>query len=278
MLEATQPFADALVASLYDAFPFDADVPFYLELAGRAARDGDGTRAGARGRVLEVGCGTGRLLLPLSAAGHQVVGVDASPPMLALARRKLDRAGIGRDQEGSLLEADMRCFDAGGDFDLAVMAVATFGYLLTREDQAAALTTIARHLRPGGLLALDLLCPRPAWLLEPAGSLRQDVCGTLPDGTLVMRTETVVSSDLSAQLRVTRAAYELVGADGGVTKRVVQWPSRFTYRFEAEHLLERAGFVVEAVRGGYQNEPFTGESRTMLFVARRGPARRYSDG
>jgi hypothetical protein len=85
----------------------------------------------------------------------------------------------------------------------------------------------------------------------------------------VARTEAVVSIDLAAQVRVIRSAYEVVADDGTVTKRFVEWPFRYTYRFEAEHLLERAGFEIEAVYGGYRREPFASESRTMLFLARR---------
>jgi hypothetical protein len=58
-----------------------------------------------------------------------------------------------------------------------------------------------------------------------------------------------------------------------IEKRFVEWPYRWTYRFEAEHLLERAGFEVEAVYGGYQREPFVSESATMLFLARTPTAR-----
>ena len=69
-----QPWDDADIASLYDAFPFTDDLDFYAGLAGTQG-----------GRVLELGCGSGRILVPLARAGHHVVGVDTSPHMLALA-------------------------------------------------------------------------------------------------------------------------------------------------------------------------------------------------
>jgi hypothetical protein len=58
-----------------------------------------------------------------------------------------------------------------------------------------------------------------------------------------------------------------------VTKRFVEWPYRWTYRFEAEHLLERAGFIVEGLYGGYQREAFTSSSPAMVFLARRAATR-----
>ena len=88
-------------------------------------------------------------------------------------------------------------------------------------------------------------------------------------GITVARTETMVSTDLAAQVRVIRSAYEVVAADGSLTKRFVEWPLRFTYRFEAEHLLERAGFAIEGVYGGYGREPYTGDAPILLLLARR---------
>jgi SAM-dependent methyltransferase len=258
LLETTQPFADAFVASLYDAFPFDADLALYRELASETG-----------GRVLEAACGTGRVLVPLALAGFSVVGLDVSAEMLSLARAKLAGAEDGARGRGRLVEADMRSFDLGEQFDLAVVAAKSFAHLTGRADQEAALRSIARHVRAGGLVALDLLHPSPEWLRDPPGSLRQDLCERIDDGAVVIRTETVVSTDLAQQVRVIRSAYELVSPDGSVTKRLVEWPYRWTYRFEAEHLLERAGFAVEALYGGYGREPFTSASPTMVMIARR---------
>jgi len=263
LVQADQPWGDAALARLYDAFPFAADLPLYLDLA-----------AAEGGRVLEVACGSGRVLVPLARAGHQVVGLDASPHMLALAHDKLAAAGPAVAARARLVPGDMRSFDLDGEegapFALAIVAVKSFAYLVDRDEQLRSLATIVAHLRPGGLLALDFLHPAPAWLLEPPGSLRQDLVQHVPEwGVTVARTETVVSTDLATQVRVIRSAYEVVTDAGTVTKRFVEWPFRYTYRFEAEHLLERAGFRLEAVHGGYQREPFASDSRAMLFLARR---------
>ena len=77
-----------------------------------------------------------------------------------------------------------------------------------------------------------------------------------------------MSTDLATLVRVTRSAYETV-SDGVVTKHFVEWPFRYTHRFEAEHLLEQAGFVVESVQGGYQGVAFTSDSSVFLLVGRR---------
>ncbi len=249
---------DAQIANLYDVFPFAADLPMYRRLA-----------AAQGGRVLEVACGSGRVLVPLVEAGNQVVGLDASPHMLELARSKL--ASVDAGASTRLVQGDMRDFDLGETFDLAIIATKSFAYLLDRADQALALMCIARHLRPGGLLALDLLHPRPAWVSSPPGSLRQDLTAFVPRlDAIVSRTETMVETDLARQVRIIRSAYEIVSADGAVTKRFVEWPYRYTYRFEAEHLLERAGFTIDAVLGDYDEQArFHSDSNAMVFLARR---------
>src|SRR4051794_31849568 len=81
---------------------------------------------------------------------------------------------------------------------------------------------VAAHLRPGGLLVIDLLNPTRDWLSRPAGSVRQDVFGHLPSGASVARTETMVSTDLATLVRVIRSAYE-TASDGVVTKHFVEW-------------------------------------------------------
>jgi len=257
VLRADQPWADAELARLYDVFPFTDDVPLYLELAQRQGR-----------RVLEVACGSGRVLVPLVRAGFDVVGVDASEHMLALARSKLARENLSAE----LALLDMRRLELPRrDFDLAIVAVKSFAYLTEASEQLECLRAIGEHLRPGGVLAMDLLHPSLEWLSAPRGSMRDDLLQHVPErGITLSRVESVVSTDLARQIRVIRSIYETVD-DGGrvLDKRFVEWPYRWMHRFEAEHLLQRAGFEIEAIFGGYVGEPFTSDSPTMLFLARK---------
>jgi SAM-dependent methyltransferase len=252
---------DEELAALYDLFPFQEDVPFYVELA--------------RGlRVLELACGSGRLLAALAGVAESVVGVDASPHMLARARRRLRAEAAGSGSRMWLVEADMRTLDGEGrpegGFDLAVVAAKGFGYLLTVEDQLASLGAIHRALAPGGRLALDLLNPTEAWLRREPGWLWTDLLQEVPDqGVVVSRKESVVATDHTAQVRTMRSEYEVVDGEGLVRKRFAEWPIRWTTRFEAEHLLGRAGFEVRGVHGGYDGGPYEADSPTLLIVAAR---------
>ena len=211
LVQVEQPWTDAGMARLYDAFQYDADLPWYLELA-----------AAQGGRVLELACGSGRVLLPLARAGHEVVGLDSSPHMLALAREQLDAEEPAVAGRVRLQQGDMREFQLGQTFELAIIAARSFAYLLTRADQQHALAAVAAHLRPGGLLALDLLNPPPAWLLAPPGSLHQDVVQyDAARRVTIARTEAVVSTDLATQIRVIRSAYEVVADDA--SRRSTCW-------------------------------------------------------
>jgi hypothetical protein len=167
------------------------------------------------------------------------------------------------------VEADMLGFDLGPErFGLALLPARSFGYLQTPGEQLQALRTIRRHLEPGAALVMDLLNPTPEWLAEEPGRPRRDLVQHLPEERRVItRTETVVSTDFAAQVRVGRSEYEVVSGDGEVRKRFVQWPFRFTFRHEAEHLLARAGFDVRDVFGGYRGQPFESGSRAIVVVA-----------
>jgi len=256
LVRADHPWVDAQLAQLYDVFPFDGDLPLYLELAKQEG-----------GRVLEVACGSGRVAVPLARAGHHVTGIDASPHMLALAQAKLEKA----QTSATLEQADMRTFHVDGEFDLAIIAVKSFAYLTEPADQLATLERIAAHLRPDGLFAIDFLHPNPDWIKLPNGAMRDDLLAhSAEHGFTLSRVESVVRTELSRQVRVIRSRYEAVDDRGSViARRFVEWPYRWTHRFEAEHLLARAGFDVEALYGGYEREAFTDQSSTMLFLARK---------
>ena len=120
-IQAAHPWGEAVLAPLYDAFPFSDDLPLYVELAEAATREG--------GQVLEVACGSGRVLVALARAGCRITGVDVSPHMLALAREKLMAAGPDVAARARLVQADMRSFELGEQFDMAFIAVKSFSYL-----------------------------------------------------------------------------------------------------------------------------------------------------
>jgi len=234
----------------------DEDLPF---LEGMAARCGS--------PILELACGTGRALLPLARRGFQVTGVDVSPAMLAIARSRLQAAGL--DGRVRLLQQDMRALELEGRFNLAFALVNSFSHMLTLDDQLAALAAVRRHLEPGGILILDLFNPDMGRLLDFRGHLVLDkqMADPLTGHTITKyRSEQV---DLGQQIiDVTYVMDELDG-EGVLRRTIFPFALRYFYRFELELLLRYAGFELEAIYGSYDLEEFGGESPKMIAVARQ---------
>jgi len=244
-------------ARYYDADygAIDDDVPFYRGLAQRCG-----------GRVLEVMCGSGRLLKPLARDGHRLAGVDISAAMLARAHERLVAAGL-RDRV-ELLEADIRERAPDGPFDLAIVAINSFMHLASIADQLAALERIYAALRPGGLLAIDLYNPDSRQLAEQSGQVMLDKAFVLDDGTQVQKF-VVQQADLAAQINHVTFLYDEIDAGGQVRRTTLPFTMRWLYRYELEHLLARAGFAQEALYGSYELDEYHAASELMLTVARK---------
>jgi SAM-dependent methyltransferase len=154
---AREPFADA---ALYD-FEYRrrrADVTFYRRLAA------DRMKFPAPGPVLDLACGTGRLLIPLLRDGHTVVGVDRAPAMLGAARRRVTRLSTPRRRRCLLLRGDLRRLALRPRFALAVCAFHSVQHLYATRDLRRFFAMAAAALAPGGWLAFDVLPPDPRWL------------------------------------------------------------------------------------------------------------------
>jgi SAM-dependent methyltransferase len=142
-----------LSAKYYDeAYAADeelSDVPFYLDLARSTG-----------GPVLELGCGTGRVLLAIARAGFAIDGVDNSRPMLDRLHRKLELEADHVRERVSVFAGDMRIFRSQRKYPLVIIPFRPLQHMYKIEDQLAALRTAAFHLRDGGVLAFDVYHPR----------------------------------------------------------------------------------------------------------------------
>lgn len=103
--------------------------------------------------VLDVACGTFALDLPLVRRGYRVVGRDLSSDMIRIARRNLRDEGV----QANLGVGDMQSIRLGRTFDAVLCIGTAFNYLTTRPEIRSAIGTFRRHLRPGGLVVLDLV-------------------------------------------------------------------------------------------------------------------------
>ncbi|HEX6384609.1 MAG TPA: class I SAM-dependent methyltransferase, partial [Anaerolineae bacterium] len=191
----------AFIADLYDyVVPYRTrpDVDFFVEAAEVSG-----------GPVLEVGCGTGRILIPTARAGVDIVGLDLSPHMLAVCReRSLDEPAEVRSRV-QLVQADMRDFDVGQSFKLVTLPFRPFQHLTTVEDQITCLESIHRHLVEGGRLILDIFNPSLEALTRDnlGQEFGKEPVFTTPDGRQVVRRHKVVSRDLFNQINHVELVY-----------------------------------------------------------------------
>ena len=217
--------------------------------------------------ILELACGTGRVLLPLARDGYRVVGVDVSPAMLQVARHRV--TGEGLEERVALLEQDMRALSLDQSFTLALVALNSFCHLLSTDDQLAALAGVRQHLEPGGLLLLDLFNPDLGQLLDSRSQITLDRIWTTPDrGHRVMKMRSQ-SVDLAEQIIHVTLLLDEMDGQGQVRRTVFPFEMRYLFRHELELLLRHAGFEVEAIYGSYELADFHAGSERLIAVARR---------
>lgn len=243
-----------------------SDIPFYVDLA-----------LASGGAVLELGAGTGRVALRIAERGVDVVGIDSSDAMLAVARRKLSAANPAGSVE--FVSADMRDFDLrdadGERREFALVAIPFRGFLslMSAEDQTRALERARRHLRPDGRLAFNVFVPDPNMAFEQGDAMRHfsDVSDPRTGAEYVLHQQTAY--DFHNQIASVRMLIEELDAARAVRRRLYRdYRLRYAHRWEIHHLLTACGFEVEALYGDFDLSEFDESSAEMIWVAR--PARR----
>jgi SAM-dependent methyltransferase len=251
------------VAEYYDCLPLfqgRKDIDFYLRFA-----------AAAGDPILELGCGTGRVLLPLAGAGHRVCGLDLSEQMLAQFRRKLGTAAPDTGQRIRLVQGDMAGFDLGERFRLITVPFRPFQHLLTVESQLACLRAAHSHLEPGGRIILDLFHTDPRRLHDQEFLKEREAHGevTLADGRRIRLAERTVTFHRAEQVNDVELIYYVMHPDGRSERLVHAFPIRYFFRYEVEHLLALSNFRVANLFGGFDQSPLRDDSAEMLFVAEK---------
>ena len=252
----TADLAHYIEPSLYDvAYAWHtADIPFWVERAKQA-----------KGPVLEVGCGTGRVLIPTLRAGVDAEGLDLHPGMLEVLKQKAAAAGL----TAQVHPADMRDFTMVRRYALITIPFRGFMHLLTTEDQLRALRCIREHLEPGGALVLNLFYPMFSVIAEPGDEERVEHEFPHPETGLpvalvsVRREYDRVHQLLRAQMEVRES--DARGYAGAVHRH--SFSLRWTYRFEMELLLRSTGFSRYEVAGGFDGRPFARDTDEMVWTA-----------
>lgn len=255
---------DRTDADLYDSYStgLDGDEAFYVEEAKKAD-----------GPVLEIACGTGRIMIPIAESGVSIVGLDRAPAMLEVARRKIAALPEEPRRRMQIVEGDMRTFSLERRFPLAIIPYRAFLHLMTADDQRRALACIREHLADGGRLVFNVFDPSieliAAYMRPPRGTLNHLGSFTHPStGRRVMVSDTRRYDPLEQTLEEHRF-FEEVDDEGRVlSKTTTPLNLRYVHRFEMQHLLERCSYEVEALYGDFRRGPFR-HGNEQVWVARR---------
>lgn len=244
--------APELYDRLFDSLDFD--LPYWLEV-GR----------GAGGPVLEMACGTGRLLLPLRRAGVDVDGFDVSPAMIARLKERASSAGL----EVRVEVADMRDFAMGRRYARIFCGFNGFAHCETIDDQLATLRRAFEHLEPGGALVVHMSYPGPSYWSEHEGKpvLEHEV-PLAGGGKLQLwdtRRKDVVGQRQDSEVEI----FELDAAERPVAAHRFSTHQRWVYRFELELLLRAAGFARTEFLGGFDGRPLRTPEDQMIAWAFR---------
>jgi SAM-dependent methyltransferase len=234
------------------------DVPFWRRIA-----------AAAGGRVLELGCGTGRISLPLARAGVSLVGVDRSAEMLGRAIGRANalrarRAGRRRSRV-ALVRADIRTLPfVAAEFSMVLAPYGVLQSLVRERDLAATLESVCHVLAPGGTFGIDLVPDVPKWREYRN---RVQMRGRAKGGAHLTLIESVRQD---RRRRLTTFEQRYLERRGRQTSE-----HRFELTFrtlpvrEMTRRLERTGFVVDAVLGDYQGRPWDDRADVWIILARR---------
>ena len=220
---------------------------------------------------MELGSGTGRVLIDIAKAGKAVVGLEPSEHMLGRCRENLDGVSRKVSDNVKLFQGQMQSFLLRGRFGLAICPFNSFLHLLSVEEQLSCLTRVHQHLIPGGRFAFDVFDPdirrmASARFTEEGRPQRFE----LPTGSRIELRISNKSVDFLSQRIDSEISLEVTHRDGRRERVLHPVLQRYLFRYEAEHILERCGFEVEALYSDFQGSPHGAVYPGLLvFVAKK---------
>ena len=208
------------------------------------------------GRVLELGCGSGRLTITIAKIGLNIIGIDLSASMIAAARRKAESSEVSID----FRHADMCDFNLTERFDTILIPGNSLLHLHTNAELQRCLASVRRHLRPGGKFVFDISKIDPAALIlnerHPAMSVNSPNRGRI-------NIDEISSYDAATQVRTVQL---YLSCDSAVDLQKIEYKLRVIFPQELLLLLESTGFTLIDRFGEFTREPFTAASPRQVVV------------
>ena len=215
-----------ILAELYDHIPAynnRPDVELYCEFA-----------KNAQGRVLELGCGSGRILIPIARASVEITGVDLSEHMLKRCRLKLESETVEVQKIVSLTQSSMTAFELNEQFALVTIPFRAFQHMVTVDEQITCLKSVYRHLQPGGKLLFDVVNVDLKVMHTMQNNNDEEIENTkefvLPDGRKLRRTHRIRAAHPEEQYNDVELYYHLTNIDGKHERFVQAFPMRYFFR------------------------------------------------
>ncbi len=216
--------------------------------------------------ILELCCGTGRILIPLAREGFKITGLDITRSMLDIARRKVCVEKHPAQGRIELIEGDMRDFTINKKYQMAIIPINSFLHLLSTKDQVAALASVGKHLKPGGILVVDIFKPD---LSRPQGVMSHVFTRVNPISGKVASKFVTQTFDFSKQTIQVHSFLDEIGDAGVIKRHVSAFELRYLFRYEMELLLEKTGYKTKQIFGDYDRSAFVSDSKRMIFVAEK---------
>ncbi|MHA1909587.1 MAG: class I SAM-dependent DNA methyltransferase [Candidatus Thorarchaeota archaeon] len=245
--DSTRSYRDA--AQFYDAFANNYDIKFYPEVAKRYG-----------GPILELACGTGRVLLILAQLGYEITGIDAAEEMFEIARSKFEQLPEETQSRVNLQQGSISDFDLGRKFSLIIIP-SSFKFNLTTENQLACLKSVRKHLDKDGVFILD----HYPGALQPEYEERMQGPVKLIDGTKVRR-HIKSESDLKEQLQRFIISYKIETPNGLEDAFVTESGQALIYEREIELLIQISGFKILEEYGDWDFSQYELGCERRIFV------------
>ncbi len=246
------PYADPELYDLVYSW-YQDDLEFYVATAKQS-----------RGPVLELGCGTGRVLIPTLQAGVPIDGIDLHPAMLEALKQKAAALGL----KARVYQADMRDFTTPRKYALITIPFRAFMHNLTTPDQLKTLRICREHVEGGGMMVFNIFHPSFDQLVVPDGQPCYERTILHPQTGLPVRIVDVAQTDRVNQVRRFTRTVELSNAQGKTADvRHYEFALRWTYKAEMELLLHLAGFSRWEILGGFDRRPLERDTDEMVVTA-----------
>lgn len=210
-------------------------------------------------KVLELGCGTGRLTIPLAKNGYNITGVDFTSSMLQKAKAKTTKAGLNIE----FIEADMRTLSLSEKFDLIFIPFNSIHHLYKNEDLFNTFKVVKHHLKDGGLFLLDCFNPNIQYIVEGEKETINTAEYTTDDGR-----EILIKQKMRYENRTQINRIEWHYFINGKFDSIQNIDMRMFFPQELNSYLEWNGFNILHKFGSFEEEAFSDNSGKQIFVCR----------